>query len=53
MQLELALSESLASPPMLWEHLDPAARQAALDRLALAIVKTVMSSQQAGESSDE
>jgi hypothetical protein len=53
MQLELALSESLASPPMLWEQLDPAARQAVLDRLALAIVKAVVSSQQAEESNDE
>jgi hypothetical protein len=53
MQLELALSESPASPPTLWEHLDPATRQAVLDRLALAIAKAVVSSQYAGESSDE
>ena len=53
MQLELALSESLATPPMLWEQLDPAVRLAVLDRLALAIAKAAVSSQQPEESSDE
>jgi hypothetical protein len=36
MQLELALSQSPAVEPMLWERLDPAVRQAVIDRLALA-----------------
>ena len=33
MQLELELSESPAAAPMLWERLDPAVRQAVIDRL--------------------
>jgi hypothetical protein len=53
MQLELALSEHLPSPPLLWEHLDAAARQIVLDRLALAIAKAVVPSLQAEERSDD
>ena len=53
MQLELALSESPATPPLLWELLEPATRQAVIDRLALAIAKAATLSQQAEENGDE
>lgn len=53
MQLELALSESPATPPLLWEQFDPATRQAAIDRLALAIAKAAALSQQPEENGNE
>ena len=42
MQLELALSDTPASTLMLWEQLDPVARQAVIERLALAIAKAAL-----------
>jgi hypothetical protein len=53
MQFELALSDARASAPMLWEQLDPIARQAVIDRLALAIVKAALPPAQPEESGDE
>jgi hypothetical protein len=53
MQLELALSDALASAPKLWEQLDPIARQAVIDRLALAIAKAALPPAQPEESVDE
>jgi len=53
MQLELALSQSPPSALMLWEQLDPAARQAVIERLALAIAKAAGLAQQLEESGDE
>jgi len=53
MQLELALSESPATALMLWEQLDPIARQAVIDRLAQAIAKAALPQQQPEESGDE
>jgi hypothetical protein len=53
MQLELALSDSHSAAPMLWERLDPEARQAVIDRLALAIAKAVLPPEQLVESGDE
>ena len=53
MQLELALSEHLAAASMLWQQLDPDARQAVIDRLALAIAKAAVVSHHAEESDDE
>jgi hypothetical protein len=53
MQLELALSDAPASAPMLWEQLDPIARQAVIDRLALAIAKAALPAAQPEESGDE
>jgi len=42
MQLELALSDAAAAVPMLWEQLDPIARQAVIDRLARAIARAAL-----------
>jgi hypothetical protein len=53
MQLELALSESPAAALMLWEQLDPVVRQAVIDRLALALAKTVLPPEQHEERGDE
>ncbi|MGB7990759.1 MAG: hypothetical protein WCF44_15280 [Candidatus Methylophosphatis roskildensis] len=53
MQLELALSESPAAALMLWEQLDPVVRQAVIERLALALAKAALPSEQHEESSDE
>jgi hypothetical protein len=53
MQLELALSDAPAAVVMLWEQLDPIARQAVIDRLALAIVKAALPPAQPEESGDE
>ncbi len=53
MQLELALSDAPASTLMLWEQLDPIARQAVIDRLALAIAKAALPAAQPEESGDE
>jgi len=53
MQLELALSDSQSTAPMLWERLDPAVRQAVIDRLALALAKAVRPPEKLEESGDE
>ena len=53
MQLELALSEHPATASLLWEQLDPLARQAVIDRLALVIAKAAVVSRQPEESDDE
>lgn len=53
MQLELALSESPAAEPMLWERLDPAVRQAVIDRLALALAKAALPPELHEENGDE
>jgi hypothetical protein len=53
MQFELALADSPAAALMLWEQLDPAARQAVIDRLALALVKAALPPDQHEESGDE
>ena len=52
MQFELALADSPAAALML-EQLDPAARQAVIDRLALALVKAALAPAQHEESGDE
>lgn len=41
MQLHLAFADEPSDDDRLWEQLDPAAREAAIDRLAQAIVKVV------------
>jgi hypothetical protein len=41
MQLHLAFVDVPSDDDSLWEQLDPAAREAAIDRLAQAIVKVV------------
>ena len=53
MQLELALSEHPSTASMLWEQFDPSTRQAIVERLALAIAKATVSSDQPEESDDE
>jgi hypothetical protein len=53
MQLELELSESPAAAQMLWERLDPAVRQAVIDRLALALAKAVLAPEHHEENGDE
>ena len=53
MQLELALSQTPPSALMLWEQLDPVVRQTLIDRLALAIAKAAVPTQQTEESGDE
>lgn len=53
MQLELALSEHPSTASILWEQFDPLTRQAAIDRLALAIAAAAVPSQQREESDDE
>jgi hypothetical protein len=53
MQLELALSESPATPPLVWDQLDPATRQAVIDRLALSIARAAAPAQQPEENGDE
>jgi hypothetical protein len=53
MQLELALSDSPAAAAMLWEQLDPIARQAVIDRLALALAKAALPPEQHEENGDE
>ena len=41
MQLELALTDRPAVGPTLWEQLDPAVREAVIDRLAQAIAAAI------------
>ena len=41
MQLNLPLADLPSDAGSLWEQLDPAAREAAIDRLAQAIAKVV------------
>jgi hypothetical protein len=41
MQLHLTFADVPSDDDSLWEQLDPAAREAAIDRLAQAIVKIV------------
>jgi chorismate-pyruvate lyase len=41
MQLHLAFADAPSDDDSLWEQLDPAAREAAIDRLAQAIAKVV------------
>jgi hypothetical protein len=53
MQLELELSDSPAAVAMLWEQLDPIARQAVIDRLALALAKAALPPEHHGENGDE
>ena len=53
MQLELALSESPAATAMLWEQLDPIARQAVIDRLAVVLAKAALPPQHHEENGDE
>ena len=53
MQLELKLSESPAAAAMLWEQLNTIARQAAIERLALALAKAALAPQHHEENGDE
>ena len=53
MQLELALSDSPAAAAMLWELLDPMARQAVIDRLAVALAKATLAPEHHEENGDE
>jgi hypothetical protein len=53
MQLELELSESPAAAAMLWEQLDPIARQAVIDRLAVALAKATLAPEHHEENGDE
>jgi hypothetical protein len=53
MQLELKLSDTPAAAAMLWEQLDTIARQAVIDRLAVALAKAALPPQHHEENGDE